>query len=163
MDNKILFEIGERGIFPLTDGGDRPSRLILGDHGPGWRLYDWGEREFPCSLDIGERGNRVIESSVLDWSLDAGERGQSLLTVIETRASFDDGPKWKLNDGERGTPLFLDFGERGQQVFGPPEGGGTPLVVGPPEGNGRSLFVGPPDGWGSLYFGPPENNALILH
>ena len=47
-------------------------------------------------------------------------------------------------------------GEVGWQVFGPPEGGGGPLLVGPPDGLG---YFGPPEGNGGMVLDPDK----ILH
>jgi len=107
----------------FLDGGERPGVLLEGGERPAVLLEGtphWNGNERP-SIQRCDVGPR--------WSCEGGPGWESL--------NLDAGPRWKLQDG----PGWIHFG--------PPEGGGSPLLFGPPEG-------------GHLYFfGPLEINGML--
>ncbi|WP_409176680.1 hypothetical protein [Brevibacillus fortis] len=94
-------------------------------------LKDVGERGIPLSLDLGERPQVVLFTGP-EWKMQEGPGWDSV--------KFDDGPGWGMKATGPDWGLNLDGGP-GWQMYGPPEGGGSPLVVGPPDGWGKGILL----------------------
>jgi hypothetical protein len=162
----LLCDFGERGCPLIADSG--PDRKA--DSGPGWQHFGPPEGDgLPVrknfGFDAGERGMPIFLEDGPGWSLQEDDGPNRIpVTCQGGEGGWHFGPgenNQRLTlehpEGNGGSGLFLDFGERCAPFH--TDDGERPMLFVEIGERGKDLVQGG-TGW---HLGPGEGNQPILH